>query len=90
MQAFDAQMKKQNEMMMARRKAHRQARFEDTSNFARQLLEESEANKVLHATAEQEDKDNQGDLVSVMCITYIRVYYIHVVRAVCALGSYML
>ncbi|KAF6016774.1 hypothetical protein EB796_024907 [Bugula neritina] len=61
--AFDAQMKKQNEMMMARRKAHRQARFEDTTNFARQLLEESEANKALHATAEQEDKDNQGDLM---------------------------
>lgn len=57
------QMEKQNEMMLARRRSKKQARFEDGMSIAKRLLEEAEANDTSHKTAHEQEKDNQSDLV---------------------------
>lgn len=59
-------MEKQNEMIKARRKSRRKARFEESANVAKQLLEEAEANKASHTQAHQETKNKQEDLVCVL------------------------
>ena len=56
-------MEKQNEMMMARRRSKKQAKFEDHSNIAKRLLEEAEANETSHKSAHQQEKDKQGNMV---------------------------
>jgi len=60
------QMEKQNEMIKARRKSRRKARFEESANVAKQLLEEAEANKASHTQAHQETKNKQEDLMKQM------------------------
>lgn len=57
-------MEKQNDMMLARRRNRKKARFEDSCSIAKRLLEESAANDTLHQTAHEEDKNKQGDMVS--------------------------
>ena len=56
-------MDKQNEMMMARRKSKRQAKFEDSADVAKKLLAEAEANDLSHKTAHEQEKNKQGDMV---------------------------
>lgn len=65
LQAFETQMNKQNEMMMARRKSRKQARFDEEVNTARELIKMAAENSVNQQTAQDEEKNKQGDLVSV-------------------------
>ena len=78
------QMERQNEMIKARRKSKRRARFEESANVARQLLEEAEANKASHTQAHQQVKNQQEDLVcliNMVCfVKSIPMHYFKIAR----------
>ncbi|XP_067933562.1 trichohyalin-like [Watersipora subatra] len=62
--AVAKQMERQNEMMLERRRAKKQARFAEDVSVAKRLLEEATANDLSHKNAHEQEQGRQGDLMS--------------------------